>query len=235
MKERFNPFIIRRLKQIDDLVDEVYHDVTPCDYDEDKFYMYFREITNWVVENFVNNNNLGDDDIAIDLHHFIRERYFDEFLDYFDNAQLSCDEFINESEDLGDFNYTKDERVNLLGSLSNPKSVTPSDLKKIEFIADYIEMVSGEYLNRSNYKPCFVSVQAGHNKFYIVVIVTDRKYTLEGYEKFINEKLHKTFKGMDIYVLLIDNKYDDGNSIPKSCDDYFNHIPKLPNTITIKF
>ena len=216
MKERFNPFIIRRLKQIDDLVDEVYHEVTPCDYGEDKFYMYFREITNWVVENFVNNNNLEDDDIAIDLHHFIRERYFDEFLDYFDNAQLSCDEFINESEDKG-------------------KKVTPSDLKKIEFIADYIEMVSGEYLNRSNYKPCFVSVQAGHNKFYIVVIVTDKKYTLEGYEKFINEKLHKTFKGMDIYVLLIDNKYDDGNSIPKSCDDYFNHIPKLPNTITIEF
>jgi hypothetical protein len=216
MKERFNPFIIRRLKQIDDLVDEVYHEVTPCDYDEDKFYMYFREITNWVVENFVNNNNLEDDDIAIDLHHFIRERYFDEFLDYFDNAQLSCDEFINESEDKG-------------------KKVTPSDLKKIEFIADYIEMVSGEYLNRSNYKPCFVSVQAGHNKFYIVVIVTDKKYTLEGYEKFINEKLHKTFKGMDIYVLLIDNKYDDGDSIPKSCDDYFNHIPKLPNTITIEF
>jgi len=216
MKERFNPFIIRRLKQIDDLVDEVYHDVTPCDYDEDKFYMYFREITNWVVENFVNNNNLEDDDIAIDLHHFIRERYFDEFLDYFDNAQLSCDEFINESEDKG-------------------KDVTPSDLKKIEFIADYIEGVSSKYLNSSDYRPCFVSVQAAHNKFYIVVIVTDRKYTLEGYEKFINEKLHKTFKGMDIYVLLIDNKYDDGNSIPKSCDDYFNHIPKLPNTITIKF
>jgi hypothetical protein len=187
MKERFNPFIIRRLKQIDDLVDEVYHDVTPCDYDEDKFYMYFREITNWVVENFVNNNNLEDDDIAIDLHHFIRERYFDEFLDYFDNAQLSCDEFINESEDKG-------------------KDVTPSDLKKIEFIADYIEGVSSKYLNSSDYRPCFVSVQAAHNKFYIVVIVTDRKYTLEGYEKFINEKLHKTFKGMDIYVLLIDNK-----------------------------
>ena len=216
MKERFNPFIIRRLKQIDDLVDEVYHEVTPCDYDEDKFYMYFREITNWVVENFVNNNNLGDDDIAIDLHHFIRERYFDEFLDYFDNAQLSCDEFINESEGKG-------------------KDVTPSDLKKIEFIADYIEGVSDEYLNRSIYKPCFVSVNVSRNKFYIVVIVTDKKYTLEGYEKFINEKLHKTFKGMDIYVLLIDNKYDDGNSIPKSCDDYFNHIPKLPNTITIEF
>jgi hypothetical protein len=216
MKERFNPFIIRRLKQIDDLVDEVYHEVTPCDYDEDKFYMYFREITNWVVENFVNNNNLGDDDIAIDLHHFIRERYFDEFLDYFDNAQLSCDEFINESEGKG-------------------KDVTPSDLKKIEFIADYIEGVSDEYLNRSNYKPCFVSVNVSRNKFYIVVIVTDKKYTLEGYEKFINEKLHKTFKGMDIYVLLIDNKYDDGDSIPKSCDDYFNHIPKLPNTITIEF
>jgi hypothetical protein len=216
MKERFNPFIVRRLKQIDDLVDEVYHDVIPCDYDEDKFYIYFREITNWVVENFVNNNNLEDDDIAIDLHHFIRERYFDEFLDYFDNAQLSCDEFINESEGKG-------------------KDVTPSDLKKIEFIADYIEGVSDEYLNRSNYKPCFVSVNVSRNKFYIVVIVTDKKYTLEGYEKFINEKLHKTFKGMDIYVLLIDNKYDDGNSIPKSCDDYFNHIPKLPNTITIKF
>jgi hypothetical protein len=178
--------------------------------------MYFREITNWVVENFVNNNNLGDDDIAIDLHHFIRERYFDEFLDYFDNAQLSCDEFINESEGKG-------------------KDVTPSDLKKIEFIADYIEGVSDEYLNRSNYKPCFVSVNVSRNKFYIVVIVTDKKYTLEGYEKFINEKLHKTFKGMDIYVLLIDNKYDDGDSIPKSCDDYFNHIPKLPNTITIEF
>jgi len=230
MKERFNPFIIRRLKQIDDLVDEVYHDVTPCDYDEDKFYMYFREITNWVVENFVNNNNLGDDDIAIDLHHFIRERYFDEFLDYFDNAQLSCDEFINESEDLGDFNYNNSNDAE-----SNKKTVTPSDLKKIEFIAEYIEGVSDEYLNRSNYKPCFVSVNVSRNKFYIVVIVTDKKYTLEGYEKFINEKLHKTFKGMDIYVLLIDNKYDDGDSIPKSCDDYFNHIPKLPNTITIEF
>ena len=230
MKERFNPFIVRRLKQIDDLVDEVYNEVIPCDYDEDKFYMYFREITNWVVENFVNNNNLGDDDIAIDLHHFIRERYFDEFLDYFDNAQLSCDEFINESEDLGDFNYTNSNDTE-----SNRKTVTPLDLKKIEFIAEYIEGVSGEYLDKSNYKPCFVSVQAAHNKFYLVVIVTDRKYTLEGYEKFINEKLHKTFKGMDIYVLLIDNKYDDGNSIPKSCDDYFNHIPKLPNTITIEF
>ena len=230
MKERFNPFIVRRLKQIDDLVDEVYNEVIPCDYDEDKFYMYFREITNWVVENFVNNNNLGDDDIAIDLHHFIRERYFDEFLDYFDNAQLSCDEFINESEDLGDFNYTNSNDAE-----SNRKTVTPSDLKKIEFIAEYIEGVSGEYLDKSNYKPCFVSVQAAHNKFYIVVIVTDKKYTLEGYEKFINEKLHKTFKGMDIYVLLVDNKYNDGNSIPKSCDDYFNHIPKLPNTITIEF
>ena len=230
MKERFNPFIVRRLKQIDDLVDEVYHEVTPCDYDEDKFYIYFREITNWVVENFVNNNNLGDDDIAIDLHHFIRERYFDEFLDYFDNAQLSCDEFINESEDLGDFNYTNSNDTE-----SNRKTVTPSDLKKIEFIAEYIEGVSGEYLDKSNYKPCFVSVNVSRNKFYIVVIVTDKKYTLEGYEKFINEKLHKTFKGMDIYVLLVDNKYDDGNSIPKSCDDYFNHIPKLPNTITIEF
>lgn len=229
MKERFNPFIVRRLKQIDDLVDEVYHEVTPCDYDEDKFYIYFREITNWVVENFVNNNNLGDDDIAIDLHHFIRERYFDEFLDYFDNAQLSCDEFINESEDLGDFNYNTNDAE------SNKKTVTPSDLKKIEFIAEYIEGVSDEYLNRSNYKPCFVSVNVSRNKFYIVIIVTDKKYTLEGYEKFINEKLHKTFKGMDIYVLLVDNKYDDGNSIPKSCDDYFNHIPKLPNTITIEF
>ena len=40
---------------------------------------------------------------------------------------------------------------------------------------------------------------------------------------------------MDIHVLLIDNKYDDGNSIPKSCYEYFNHIHKLPNTITIKF
>ena len=146
MKERFNPFIVRRLKQIDDLVDEVYHEITPCDYDEDKFYMYFREITNWVVENFVNNNNLGDDDIAIDLHHFIRERYFDEFLDYFDNAQLSCDEFINESEDLGDFNYTNSNDTE-----SNRKTVTPLDLKKIEFIAEYIEGVSGEYLDKSNY------------------------------------------------------------------------------------
>jgi hypothetical protein len=230
MKERFNPFIVRRLKQIDDLVDEVYNEVIPCDYDEDKFYMYFREITNWVVENFVNNNNLGDDDIAIDLHHFIRERYFDEFLDYFDNAQLSCDEFINESEDLGDFNYTNSNDAE-----SNRKTVTPSDLKKIEFIAEYIEGVSGEYLDKSNYKPCFVSVNVSRNKFYIVVIVTDKKYTLEGYEKFINEKLHKTFKGMDIYVLLVDNKYNDGNSIPKSCDDHFNHITKLPNTITIEF
>lgn len=216
MKERFNPFIVRRLKQIDDLVDEVYHEVTPCDYDEDRFYIYFREITNWVVENFVNNNNLEDDDIAIDLHHFIRERYFDEFLDYFDNAQLSCDEFINESED-------------------KRKEVTPSDLKKIEFIADYIEGVSGEYLNRSNYKPCFVSVNAGHNKFYIVIIVTDIKYTMDKYQSFLEKKLSQTFKGMDIYVLTIDNKYDDDDSVRKSCDDYFNHIPKLPNTITIKF
>ena len=216
MKERFNPFIVRRLKQIDDLVDEVYHEVTPCDYDEDKFYIYFREITNWVVENFVNNNNLEDDDIAIDLHHFIRERYFDEFLDYFDNAQLSCDEFINESED-------------------KRKEVTPSDLKKIEFIADYIEGVSGEYLNRSNYKPCFVSVNAGHNKFYIVIIVTDIKYTMDKYQSFLEKKLSQTFKGMDIYVLTIDNKYDDDDSVRKSCDDYFNHIPKLPNTITIEF
>lgn len=216
MKERFNPFIIRRLKQIDDLVDEVYHEVTPCDYDEDKFYMYFREITNWVVENFVNNNNLEDDNIAIDLHHLIRERYFDEFLDYFDNAQLSCDEFINESEDKG-------------------KEVTPSDLKKIEFIAEYIEGVSGEYLDKSNYKPCFVSVNVSRNKFYIVVIVTDIKYTMDKYQSFLEKKLSQTFKGMDIYVLTIDNKYDDDDSVRKSCDDYFNHIPKLPNTITIEF
>ena len=216
MKERFNPFIVRRLKQIDDLVDEVYHEVTPCDYDEDKFYIYFREITNWVVENFVNNNNLEDDNIAIDLHHLIRERYFEEFLDYFENAQLSCDEYINESED-------------------KRKEVTPSDLKKIEFIADYIEGVSGEYLNRSNYKPCFVSVNAGHNKFYIVIIVTNIKYTMDKYQSFLEKKLSQTFKGMDIYVLTIDNKYDDNDSVRKSCDDYFNHIPKLPNTITIKF
>jgi hypothetical protein len=231
MKERFNPFIVRRLKQIDDLVDEVYHEVTPCDYDEDKFYIYFREITNWVVENFVNNNNLGDDDIAIDLHHFIRERYFDEFLDYFENAQLSCDEYINESEDLGDFNYNNNEEK----KSDKGKEVTPSDLKKIEFIADYIEGVSGEYLNRSNYKPCFVSVNAGHNKFYIVIIVTDIKYTMDKYQSFLEKKLSQTFKGMDIYVLTIDNKYDDDDSVRKSCDDYFNHIPKLPNTITIEF
>ena len=231
MKERFNPFIVRRLKQIDDLVDEVYNEVIPCDYDEDKFYMYFREITNWVVENFVNNNNLGDDDIAIDLHHFIRERYFDEFLDYFENAQLSCDEYINESEDLGDFNYNNNEEK----KSDKGKEVTPSDLKKIEFIADYIEGVSGEYLNRSNYKPCFVSVNAGHNKFYIVIIVTDIKYTMDKYQSFLEKKLSQTFKGMDIYVLTIDNKYDDDDSVRKSCDDYFNHIPKLPNTITIEF
>jgi hypothetical protein len=231
MKKRFNPFIVRRLKQIDDLVDEVYNEVIPCDYDEDKFYMYFREITNWVVENFVNNNNLGDDDIAIDLHHFIRERYFDEFLDYFENAQLSCDEYINESEDLGDFNYNNNEEK----KSDKGKEVTPSDLKKIEFIADYIEGVSGEYLNRSNYKPCFVSVNAGHNKFYIVIIVTDIKYTMDKYQSFLEKKLSQTFKGMDIYVLTIDNKYDDDDSVRKSCDDYFNHIPKLPNTITIEF
>ena len=229
MKDRFNPFLLRRLKQIDDLIDEVYNEVTPCDYDEDKFYIYFREITNWVIENFVNSNDIEDDNIAIDLHHLIRERYFEEFLDYFENAQLSCNESLNESEDLGDFNYNNNEENKL------DTDVKPSDLKKIEFIADYIEGVSGKYLNSSDYRPCFVSVQAAHNKFYLVVIVTDRKYTLEGYEKFINEKLHKTFKGMDIYVLLVDNKYDDGNSIPKSCDDYFNHIPKLPNTITIEF
>ena len=216
MKERFNPFIVRRLKQIDDLVDEVYHEVTPCDYDEDKFYIYFREITNWVVENFVNNNDLEDDNIAIDLHHFIRERYFEEFLDYFENAQLSCDEYINESED-------------------KRKEVTPSDLKKIEFIADYIEGVSGEYLNRSNYKPCFVSVNAGHNKFYIVIIVTNIKYTMDKYQSFLEKKLSQTFKGMDIFVFTIDNKYDDDDSIRKSCEEHYNHISKLPNTITIEF
>ena len=216
MKERFNPFIVRRLKQIDDLVDEVYNEVTPCDYDEDKFYIYFREITNWVVENFVNNNDLEDDNIAIDLHHFIRERYFEEFLDYFENAQLSCDEYINESED-------------------KRKEVTPSDLKKIEFIADYIEGVSGEYLNRSNYKPCFVSVNAGHNKFYIVIIVTNIKYTMDKYQSFLEKKLSQTFKGMDIFVFTIDNKYDDDDSIRKSCEEHYNHISKLPNTITIEF
>ena len=216
MKERFNPFIVRRLKQIDDLVDEVYHEVTPCDYDEDKFYIYFREITNWVVENFVNNNDLEDDNIAIDLHHLIRERYFEEFLDYFENAQLSCDEYINESED-------------------KRKEVTPSDLKKIEFIADYIEGVSGEYLNRSNYKPCFVSVNAGHNKFYIVIIVTNIKYTMDKYQSFLEKKLSQTFKGMDIFVFTIDNKYDDDDSIRKSCEEHYNHISKLPNTITIEF
>ena len=216
MKERFNPFIVRRLKQIDDLVDEVYNEVTPCDYDEDKFYIYFREITNWVVENFVNNNDLEDDSIAIDLHHLIRERYFEEFLDYFENAQLSCDEYINESED-------------------KRKEVTPSDLKKIEFIADYIEGVSGEYLNRSNYKPCFVSVNAGHNKFYIVIIVTNIKYTMDKYQSFLEKKLSQTFKGMDIFVFTIDNKYDDDNSTRKSCEEHYNHISKLPNTITIEF
>ena len=216
MKDRFNPFILRRLKDIDNLVDEVYEEVTPCDYDEDKFYIYFREITNWVVENFVNNNNLEDDNIAIDLHHLIRERYFDEFLDYFENAQLSCDESLNESEDKG-------------------KEVTPSDLKKIEFIADYIEGVSGEYLSRSNYKPCFVTVIAGRNKFYIVAIVTDKKYTMDQYQSFLEKKLWKTFKGMDIFVFAIDNKYDDDNSVRKSCEDRYNHISKLPNTITIEF
>ena len=217
MKERFNPFIVRRLKQIDDLVDEVYNEVTPCDYDEDKFYIYFREITNWVVENFVNNNDLEDDNIAIDLHHFIRERYFEEFLDYFENAQLSCDEYINESED-------------------KRKEVTPSDLKKIEFIADYIEGVSGEYLNRSNYKPCFVSVNAGHNKFYIVIIVTNIKYTMDKYQSFLEKKLSQTFKGMDIFVITVDNKYDDdADYVRKSCEEHYNHISKLPNTITIEF
>ena len=217
MKERFNPFIVRRLKQIDDLVDEVYNEVTPCDYDEDKFYIYFREITNWVVENFVNNNNLEDDNIAIDLHHLIRERYFEEFLDYFENAQLSCDEYINESED-------------------KRKEVTPSDLKKIEFIADYIEGVSGEYLNRSNYKPCFVSVNAGHNKFYIVIIVTNIKYTMDKYQSFLEKKLSQTFKGMDIFVITVDNKYDDdADYVRKSCEEHYNHISKLPNTITIEF
>jgi hypothetical protein len=231
MKKRFNPFIVRRLRQIDDLIDEVYHEVTPCDYDEDKFYIYFREITNWVVEIFVNNNNLEDDNIAIDLHHLIRERYFEEFLDYFENAQLSCDEYINESEDLGDFNYNNNEEK----KSDKGKEVTPSDLKKIEFIADYIEGVSGEYLNRSNYKPCFVSVNAGHNKFYIVIIVTDIKYTMDKYQSFLEKKLSQTFKGMDIYVLTIDNKYDDDDSVRKSCDDYFNHISKLPNTIILEF
>jgi hypothetical protein len=230
MKDRFNPFLLRRLKQIDDLVDEVYEEVTPCDYDEDKFYIYFREITNWIVENFVNNNNLEDDNIAIDLHHLIRERYFEEFLDYFENAQLSCNEDLNESEDLGDFNYNNDEEKK-----SDKKKVTPSDLKKIEFIADYIEGVSDSYLNKQNYKPCFVSVQAGYNKFYIVIIVTDKKYTMDQYQSFLEKKLSKTFKGMDIFVLTIDNKYDDDDSIRKSCEEHYNHISKLPNTITIEF
>jgi hypothetical protein len=216
MKERFNPFIVRRLKQIDDLVDEVYYEVEPCDYDEDKFYIYFREITNWVIENFVNNNNIEDDNIAIDLHHFIRERYYDEFLDYFENAQLSCHEFINESEDKG-------------------KDATPSDLKKIEFIADYIEGVSGEYLSSSSYKPCFVSVIAARNKFYIVGIVTDKKYTMDKYQAFLEKKLSRTFKGMDIFVFTIDNKYDDDNSVRKSCEDHYNHISKLDNSIVIEF
>ena len=214
MKKRFNPFIVRRLRQIDDLIDEVYHEVTPCDYDEDKFYIYFREITNWVVENFVNNNNLEDDNIAIDLHHLIRERYFEEFLDYFENAQLSCDEYINESED---------------------KDVKPSDLKKIEFIAEYIHGVSGEYLSRSNYKPCFVSVTVGINKLYVVGIVGSIKYTMDKYESFLRKKLHNTFKNMDIYVMTVDNRYDDDDNERKSCEDHFNHISKLPNTIIIEF
>jgi len=226
MKDRFNPFIVRRLKQIDDLIDEVYNEVTPCDYDEDKFYIYFREITNWAIENFVNSNDIEDDNIAIDLHHFIRERYFDEFLDYFDNAQLSCNESLNESEDLGDFNYNNNEENKL------NTDVKPSDLKKIEFIADYIEGVSGEHLNTSNYKPCFVSVQAGKNKFYIVIIVTDKKYTMDKYESFLEKKLWKTFKGMDIFVFTID---DNDDSVRKSCEDHYNHISKLPNTITIEF
>jgi hypothetical protein len=165
-----------------------------------------------VVENFVNNNNLEDDNIAIDLHHFIRERYFDEFLDYFDNAQLSCDEYLNESEDKG-------------------KDITLSDLKKIEFIADYIEGVSGEYLNQSNYKPCFVSVIAGSNGFKMVGIVTDKKYTMDKYQSFLEKKLNRTFKGMDIFVFTIDNKYDEEDS--KSCEEHYNHMSKLPNTIII--
>ena len=229
MKDRFNPFILRRLKDIDNLVDEVYEEVTPCDYDEDKFYIYFREITNWVIENFVNSNDIEDDNIAIDLHHLIRERYFEEFLDYFENAQLSCNESLNESEDLGDFNYNNNEENKL------DTDVKPSDLKKIEFIADYIEGISGEYLNTSNYKPCFVSVQAGRNKFYMVIIVTDKKYTMDQYQSFLEKKLWKTFKGMDIFVFAIDNKYDDDNSVRKSCEDRYNHISKLPNTITIEF
>jgi predicted GTPase len=148
----------------------------------------------------------------------IRERYFEEFLDYFENAQLSCNEDLNESEE-------KDDK----------KKVTPSDLKKIEFIADYIEGVSDSYLNKQNYKPCFVSVQAGYNKFYIVIIVTDKKYTMDQYQSFLEKKLSKTFKGMDIFVLTIDNKYDDDDSIRKSCEEHYNHISKLPNTITIEF
>jgi hypothetical protein len=214
MKDRFNPFLLRRLKQIDDLIDEVYHEVTPCDYDEDKFYIYFREITNWVVENFVNNNNLEDDNIAIDLHHLIRERYFEEFLDYFENAQLSCDEYINESED---------------------KDVKPSDLKTIEFIAEYIDGVSGEYLSRSIYKPCFVSVTVGRNKLYLVAIVTKIKYTMDKYESFLQKKLRNTFKGVDIIVMTIDDRYDDNDNNRKSCEEHFNRLSKLPNTITIEF
>lgn len=216
MKERFNPFIVRRLKQIDDLIDEVYYEVTPCDYDEDKFYIYFREITNWVVENFVNNNDLEDDNIAIDLHHFIRERYFEEFLDYFENAQLSCNESLNESEDKG-------------------KDITLSDLKNLEFIAEYIEGVSGEFLSRSSYKPCFVSVTASRNKFFIVGIVTDKKYTMDQYESFLVKKLHRTFKGIQTYVFMIDNRHDNDESNSKSCENHYNHISKLDNTIVIDF
>ena len=105
----------------------------------------------------------------------------------------------------------------------------------IEFIAEYIEGVSDEYLNRSNYKPCFVSVIAARNKFYIVGIVTDKKYTMDKYQAFLEKKLSRTFKGMDIFVLTIDNKYDDDDSVRKSCEEHYNHISKLPNTITIEF
>ena len=40
---------------------------------------------------------------------------------------------------------------------------------------------------------------------------------------------------MDIYVMTVDNRYDDDDNDRKTCEDHFNHISKLPNTIIIEF
>jgi hypothetical protein len=58
---------------------------------------------------------------------------------------------------------------------------------------------------------------------------------MDKYQAFLEKKLNQTFKGMDIFVITIDNKYDDADYVRKSCEEHFNHISKLPNTITIEF